>query len=222
MSRHSQLAVVKVGGSLLEWPELRPRLLQWLKPRREQQVVFIAGGGAMVNAIRRADAAHALGERLSHRLALMAMGATARLLADLMGLPLVASDQGVLRAAIDTSSESSPTPRHVVLDVSPAMIATMDDDAEPGPARTPGEALGALPHTWEVTSDSIAAAVAVDLGADELRLLKSVGPCVAKYSAQLENDDFPARWIDEHFASVIEHATATRVFVENLRQNAPR
>ena len=156
-----KLRVVKVGGSLLEWPPLPRALAQWLRDQPPAHHVLLAGGGALADAIRRADAAFRLGEETAHWLCVEALGTTARLLAALHRppLPLVASFsalQGHL-----TCGEAMT----LVLD--PRDFLTQHEPHLPGRP---------LAHTWDVTSDSIAARVAEALAADELVLLKSADP----------------------------------------------
>ena len=61
---------------------------------------------------------------------------------------------------------------------------------------------GALPHTWAVTTDSIAARAAVVYGAERLVLLKSVDvPAGTTWEVAAERG-----WVDRHFPHVIANA----------------
>lgn len=146
------LSVIKVGGSLLTWPEL-PGRLHWLRgEKRDERLVFVAGGGASADVIRALDQIHGLGERSAHMLALHALDLTAEILARLMhGLPVV-----------DRLDDRECWPEVVVL--APRRPLEADEQARPGEA---------LAHSWNVTSDSIAARLALRLGASGLLLLKS-------------------------------------------------
>ena len=157
--------VIKFGGSLLRrggWPAA----LRALVGRVVAPTTIVVGGGSLVDGLRAIDAAHPLPAALSHRLAIDAMGLTARLVADATGFPLTA--EPAAGAAV------------VVLDA-PSWLAV-------------GTRLADLPVGWHVTSDSIAAAVAVAYDA-ALWLAKSVPPpagdleCLAR--AGWVDDYFP-------------------------------
>ncbi len=145
--------VVKVGGSLLSWPGLRDGLSADWQARRARRLVVIVGGGGAVDLVRDLDRIHGLGEERSHHLALRALDLTARLLAGLMPGLEVVERPDELASVWDAG-------RIPIL--SPRRFLEADDD-RPDP----------LPHTWDATTDSIAARVADHLGAVELVLLKS-------------------------------------------------
>lgn len=150
MSRRRPL-VVKVGGSLLDWPGLPDRLARVIA-QHDRPTLLIAGGGAIVDAIRRLDAVHRLGEESSHWLAIRALDLTARLLAESGRVgPVVHSPR---RSLARWKPGQAPV-------LAPDRFLRRDD-------RRPG----ALPRSWAVTSDSIAARVAQRLDGD-LLLLKS-------------------------------------------------
>lgn len=163
--------VIKLGGSLLRRPDW-PRLVATLVAADAPPRLLVVGGGAVVDGLRAIDAATPRPAPLMHRLAIDAMRLTARLVADAVGLPLVTEP---------------PRGGHGVLDV-PAWLAADDRRS------------ASLPEGWGVTSDSIAALVAVT-HARGLMLAKTVPPppCpdgLAALSA--------AGWVDEHFAVVAE------------------
>jgi aspartokinase-like uncharacterized kinase len=144
--------VIKLGGSLLEWPELSVRLRRWLAVQSPAVNVLIVGGGPIVEGLRTIDRVQQLSASASHWLAIRAMGLSARVLADLLSdAPVVDS-----LAAIDLNGGSTLQ----IFEVEPLLRA------EQGSA-------SALPESWDVTSDSIAAHVANQLAAAELVLLKS-------------------------------------------------
>ena len=144
------MIVVKVGGSLLTWDGLPDRLRAELDGRR---AVVVVGGGRFADAVRELDSTYGLGEERSHALAVRAMDLTAHVLAAIVpGTELVeVPDQ--IGPACDRGRLPVLAPRRFL----------EADAAGPDP----------LPHRWTTTSDSIAARLAVRLGAGELVVLKS-------------------------------------------------
>jgi 5-(aminomethyl)-3-furanmethanol phosphate kinase len=143
------VGVVKVGGSLYDLPDFRHRLTSFLGMIPEDRIVLIPGGGSMANTVRDWDRIHQLGEEVSHWLALRTLQVNAQLLKHF--LP-------------DASIISSLTPL-------PSRINILDGYAF---AEQDESSRDHLPHTWDVTTDAIAARIARLLKADRLILLKSV------------------------------------------------
>ena len=56
------LAVVKVGGSLYDLPDLGTRLGRWLTEFGDRRVVLVPGGSATANTVRDWDRAYGLGD----------------------------------------------------------------------------------------------------------------------------------------------------------------
>jgi aspartokinase-like uncharacterized kinase len=152
-SEAASFSVVKIGGSLLTWPDLPTCLVDFLQSRVNERHVLIVGGGTLVDEIRRLDALHGIGEFAAHWLAIRALDVTARILQTLIfGLEVVED-----RAGRDRAWAKSCVP---IL----APRAFLQEDAK---------LAGPLPETWSVTSDSIAARVAERWNAAGLVLLKS-------------------------------------------------
>src|SRR5271165_5143987 len=82
--------VIKVGGSLLDWPELPGRLAAFLARCRDEDpagggtFLLMAGGGPAADLIRTMDRIHGLGDARAHWLAIRAMDLTAQLLSALL------------------------------------------------------------------------------------------------------------------------------------------
>jgi aspartokinase-like uncharacterized kinase len=146
--------VVKVGGSLLDWPLLPDRLGSYLLGRRDDRLVVIVGGGRVADVVRGLDRVHDLGDERAHRLALHALDLTATILATLVPRCEVVDRLDALAGAWQQGRIPVLAPRRFLDEV---------DAASPDPLRT----------SWDVTTDSIAARVAVHLAAVELALLKS-------------------------------------------------
>jgi hypothetical protein len=175
----AESAVIKLGGSLLRLPDW-PRRARSLLDAVGGGPTIVVGGGAVVDGLRAIDAAaadrSAALDAVVHRLAIEAMGITARLVAHALGLPLVETVPAVAGR------------QAVVLDV-PAWLS--HDDR-----------LAALPAGWHVTSDSIAAVVAAACGRG-LLLAKSVPPppCPDPVLASLS----AAGWVDGFFPTAARH-----------------
>ena len=176
MTEHvATVTIVKIGGSLFELPGLAQRLLKWLEGQPSGWHVFVAGGGELAEAIRRADELHGLGEEASHWLCVDVLSVTARFLATILDdLPYVATFDDLTELL-----QSSETPGAVVFNPREFLHAHE--------AEMPGEA---LPRDWSATSDSIAARLAVCVAADELVLFKSVGPPPAESFHELAEQGY--------------------------------
>ena len=144
------LRVVKLGGSLLGYDQLREQLSAWLHLQPTMTTVLIVGGGPLVDAIRRLDAVHGLGDAAAHWAAIDALGVTARVVAELF------PEFALVDELADIESRQDHT---MIVNLSQVL---KDNGAE-----------CELPWSWDVTSDSIAAWVAQATRSDELVLLKS-------------------------------------------------
>ena len=195
------MIVVKVGGSLFDHPALGPALRAFVASLAPAEVLLVPGGGPVADAVRQLDRVHALGEEAAHWLALRALGVTAAFLESLSRptppAPLPEGrgeeDTRSLTLAVrpDVSRADSPFPSGRgaggvgVLD---CFTFAQEDEARPG----------ALPHTWAVTTDSIAARAAVVFRAERLVLLKSVDvPPGTPWETAAANG-----WVDAHFPHV--------------------
>ena len=148
--------VIKAGGSLLDWPELPERLQAYLDLRASERVVLVVGGGAAADLIRRMDQIHSLGEERSHVLALRSLDLTAHLLASLLENVVVVDRLEDLKSCWNSAKVPAFAPRHFL----------ETEEAGPDP----------LPRSWGLTTDSVAARLALRLDARELVLLKSADP----------------------------------------------
>jgi aspartokinase-like uncharacterized kinase len=142
----------------------------------------VPGGGRTADVIRALDRRHGLGEENAHWLALQALSLNAAVLQ-----ALVPGTQ-VLEAWDDRPALCH---RGVV----PILDALRFAQADEGRPRS-------LPHRWDVTSDSLAARVAVVAQARELILLKSVTiPETMSWA-----DAARCGYVDPFFAEVCRHA----------------
>jgi aspartokinase-like uncharacterized kinase len=190
MSRRRR--VIKLGGSLLDWPELPSAFADWLSVQPPAANVVVVGGGTIVESLRTLDRAVSLGGEAAHWLAIRAMSLTAALAADLLSARSLAKTIEELQPSAGEALE--------VLDVEQFMRA---DAAGDDP----------LPCNWQVTSDSIAARVAAMLHAQELVLLKSTLPSEPKQSAALAERGY----VDAYFPQAARMLSVRAV---NLRDSA--
>ncbi len=185
--------VIKVGGSLLDFDELVPRLRAWLSREPEAVNVVLGGGGRMADAVRDAFGRFDLAEEHAHWLCIRVLGVTAELLARLFPGSVLVRDFAALRATRERKELVVFDPEQYLREV------------EPGRSGAP------LPHTWDVTSDSIAARLADHLGAAEVVLLKSTSApertCLHVWAA--------AGFVDRHFPCAAGRLPAVRAV--NLR-----
>lgn len=169
------MRVVKVGGSLLDWPAFAPRLKQWFAEQPPAPTLFVVGGGRLVDVIRDAQQAHGLTDDAAHWLCIEAMHLNAVLLSEIMlGLPII--DNPV--SPISTSESCVLDPRRWLR----------------------GMSANQVPRDWTVTSDSIAALCAKRTLANELILLKSALPD----PGATINSAAAASYVDEFFPIAAE------------------
>src|SRR5262245_50016867 len=79
-----RIRIVKVGGSLLDWPLLNERLAAWLAAQSPACNVLLAGGGDLTDAIRRAQTIHRFDDEDAHWMCVRALSVTAHLLSRLL------------------------------------------------------------------------------------------------------------------------------------------
>jgi 5-(aminomethyl)-3-furanmethanol phosphate kinase len=142
-------AVVKIGGALLEREDALARTLTALERLASVRTLLIVpGGGPFADAVRAVDQRHTLTADDAHWMAILGMEQFAILLATrLRGAELVQRRGEVARAHA----------RGAVPVLAPYRWLR---EADP------------LPHSWDVTSDSISAWVAAEVGARRLILIK--------------------------------------------------
>jgi aspartokinase-like uncharacterized kinase len=193
----SESRVIKVGGSLFDWPLLPLALDAWLSGQPSATNVLIAGGGSLVDTIRRASRTFSLDDETAHWLSIDAMGINATFLAGFLPDAELISTYRELRSAVETDSC-----RRIVFDAREFL------------SKHESKLSGCvLPHNWSVTSDSIAARLAAVLAADELVLLKSADPSGETTTALVN-----AGFVDRYFLA-FDDCDFRRRFV-NLRQAA--
>jgi probable H4MPT-linked C1 transfer pathway protein len=144
--------VIKVGGGLLAHIDHLDRVLAAIAElARDRNVLIVPGGGPFADAVRAVDVRVGLGDEQAHWMAILAMDQYAHLLAARIPRGTVVQT----RSAISDAHARGQVPV-----VAPS---TWLSAADP------------LPHTWDVTSDSIAAWIAGEVRAPRLVLVKPPG-----------------------------------------------
>ena len=144
-SSRTPLAIVKIGGSHIGGPHIKP----WLAAIADEAgaIVIVPGGGPFAEAVRSAQASMGYDDGAAHGMALMAMAQFGRALQNLnSALRLTASRSAIWRA--------------------------LKDGKVPVWSPEPMARAAALPETWALTSDSLSAWLAGELGALHLLLIK--------------------------------------------------
>lgn len=144
-------AVVKVGGSLAEEPELLIGLCAKLSRLAEKYgFVVVPGGGRFADVVRDSDERFNLSSSISHRMAILGMDQLGMLLAQIT--PNSCATYSLVDAKQLSETEAVP----IFL---PSRLLFREDP---------------LKNSWDVTSDSIAAYVAGRLQAAKLVLVTDV------------------------------------------------
>jgi probable H4MPT-linked C1 transfer pathway protein len=177
--------VVKVGGSLLAHDDALCRLLARLD--RSSHVLVVPGGGPFADAVRAAHARGTVDDDAAHWMAVLAMDQYAELLVARM--PRAVRVTGLAEAGDAFASGRVPVlaPSRWLREVDP------------------------LPHSWDVTSDSIAAWVAGRANASRLVLVKPPGALGDSVVDKYFDRARPAG-VDVHIVSAMDLDRASRAF----------
>jgi aspartokinase-like uncharacterized kinase len=125
-------------------------------PSLESRLLIVPGGGPFADLVRQVAHGLSLTDDAAHWMALLAMDQCAHLLASRITGSAVVHNIAEARAAVDDSLIPVLAPYAWLREADP------------------------LPHSWDVTSDSIAAWIAGELDARHLILVKPVGGEVAQ------------------------------------------
>jgi dihydroneopterin aldolase len=151
------MTVVKLGGGVLPHAgHFESALAALGEAARERPLLIVPGGGPFADTVRKIDREYHLPPAVAHWMAVLAMDQYAHLLASrLPGSVLVAGSASTIRCEIESVLSDGLVP----------VLAPSNWMREVDP----------LPHSWDVTGDSIAAWVAGELGASHLVLVKPPG-----------------------------------------------
>jgi dihydroneopterin aldolase len=167
--------VVKVGGALLAQPPAFSSVLATVAAAaRERHLLIVPGGGPFTDVVRNIDPALRPSEEAAHWMAILGMDQYAYLIADRLTDAAVVETPPTVAAALDAGQLPVLAPSRWLSRVDP------------------------LPHSWDVTSDSIAAWISGELSA---RLLVLVKP------ANATGD----RLVDDYFQRALPPGTDVRI-----------
>jgi aspartokinase-like uncharacterized kinase len=155
------LLVIKVGGGLSAVPGALDAVCGAVSDLgRSRRIVVVPGGGPFADAVRSFDGSHGLSADAAHWMAVLAMDQYAHVLAERIAGARMVEEPGGIDEAIGRAGVAVLAPSRWM------------------------RAADVLPHTWQATSDSVAAFVAGALDAERLILVKpgaesetAVDPC---------------------------------------------
>jgi len=143
------LSVVKIGGGLAAVPGALDRACQAVRAAASQhRILVVPGGGPFADAVREFDRSFGLSPNAAHWMAILAMDQYAHVLTERMPGALLIDSPGAVFEALQ-----------------PGYVSVL------APSRWMRSA-DVLPHSWDVSSDSVAAFIAGALDAARLILIK--------------------------------------------------
>lgn len=151
--------VLKLGGSLARSPDL-PRWLRALAEHGGGRLILVPGGGPFAEAVREIQQQWRFADGTAHRMALLAV--------DQYGWMLAGMDPRLVIAQARDELLTHLRAGHVPVWLPSRMAGARED----------------IPASWQITSDSLAAWLALELGAPRLLLIKAVAPDRGKVGAE--------------------------------------
>lgn len=149
-------SIIKIGGSLLDLPDLVLRLRIWLNNYDKTPAWIICGGGEQAEHIRARQPWMEWCDEEAHDLAVLAMDANTYETSELLGLTV---------AELTSTTPPKQCERFTLIAVAPFLSSHEPHCAGP-----------LLPHNWSATSDSITARLAHIFEIPTVVLLKSADP----------------------------------------------
>lgn len=159
--------VIKVGGSLMNYPYQLKEILKGISVLAEQHnVLVVPGGGASADQVRDLHTRRFLSDSGAHWLAIKCMDLNANIMVDI-------HPSLNLHSGIDALEKWAEGKSFII---QPYELLKSSDR---------------LPHSWDVTSDSIALWMGIQKDADAVLLLKSVRPYF-KWLSDIQSETEPA------------------------------
>lgn len=189
--------LVKIGGSLIKYPRKLRELCRLLGDlSRVYKLIVVPGGGEIVDIIRKYYLELELSDDSTHWMAILAMDQYGIMLSDM--IPNSKPTALIKRSLLYCKRKTLPIilPFRYIYKVDP------------------------LKHSWDITSDSIAAYIAKILGADRLILVKDVDGIY--YENEVLNE-VSIEWlknhdscVDKYFPYIIEKMSIECYIVNGL------
>ena len=172
--------VVKLGGSLFGGDGSAGRAWLDIVVRAAAPVVVVPGGGGFAEAVRGEQRRLGLSDAVAHRMALLAMHQTALAVVDMQPAPrrLIVADSA---RGIEEALARGRVPVWV-----PLPMTDRDSD---------------IPEDWSITSDGLAAWLAIRIGARHVALVKSCAVQPDATAAKLADTGSVDRWFARRVAN---------------------
>lgn len=143
--------IVKIGGSLASYPEkLRTLCAKLSEVSKKHRLIVVPGGGEFTDVVRSLDERFSLSCGVSHRMAILGMDQYGFLLSDLITSSVAVSKFDKIKNFLDLGKFPVFLPSHLMIKEDP------------------------LENSWNVTSDTIAVYLALQLEVGTVLLVKDV------------------------------------------------
>ncbi len=143
--------LIKIGGSLLKNPvTLKKLLITFKNITNEHSIIILPGGGAFADQVRNFQSLYKYSDSTAHKMAIMAEDIVGILMAEFI-------EDGILTYNLENIQKILSQSKIPILLPSKFLLE-----------------LDELPHSWDVTSDSIAVYFANKLKIDTVILVKDV------------------------------------------------
>ena len=143
--------VIKVGGGVLARADTFDAVMAEISLASREAALLVPGGGPFADTVRDVDRQVGLSDDAAHWMAILAMDQYAHVIASRLPNGEIVHGPDEIESALERRRTPVLAPYHWLRAVDP------------------------LPHSWDVTSDSIAAWVAGQVGAERLVLVKPAG-----------------------------------------------
>jgi probable H4MPT-linked C1 transfer pathway protein len=181
--------VVKIGGGLLAQPERLDGVLSVVAAAsRERRLLVVPGGGPFADVVRQVDGQLQLSDATAHWMAVLAMDQYAHLIAGRLACSALVTNVREARTVLGDGRVPVLAPSQWLREADP------------------------LPHSWDVTSDAVAAWVAGAVGARRLVLVKPAGAAGADLV-----DPYFSRTLPANLAATIVPADQLAALLVSLR-----